>query len=112
MADDKFPAANELDLDEDWKDAPSQVRPWIEMQFAHDMFLLIVSRGDKFNLLISDERDRAAVYSALNVLCWVLGHDHNPSFETNLKRIEECLNEAGIFLERNPPKAQKKETRG
>jgi hypothetical protein len=40
----------------------------------------------------------ASMVSALDVLCWVLRHDHNNSFETNLAKATHFLDNLGYSL--------------
>ena len=48
------------------------------------------------------EMVKAPIVAALDVLCWVLNHDHNQTFQTNLGRIDSFLASRGLMLTRIP----------
>jgi hypothetical protein len=66
-----------------------------EIQRAHDILEAVV-RGE-VNVSVDDE-SRAHIFGALDVLCWVLHHDHNHTFPSNLARIERAMERAGYVL--------------
>lgn len=41
---------------------------------------------------------KASVYSALSAMCWVLGHDKNEKFRTNLESLKHEADADGFFL--------------
>ena len=72
-----------------------------EIQYCHD--LLNAMLGDDLPIHVDevmeiDEQTAIEMTSALNVLCWLLGHD-NPQFKENMMAIEEALDDAGISFE-------------
>jgi hypothetical protein len=74
-----------------------------EVQRAHDLLLSLfmgmkdlrpqIVKAEKINLMIA----------AADALCWVLGHDHNDSFRSNLQAIERLLAEVGITIVEEVP---------
>lgn len=46
--------------------------------------------------LTPEMRDRLMI--SCDVLCWVLKHDHNPTFEENISKLEAQLKEIGVNL--------------
>lgn len=66
-----------------------------EVQAAHDKIHLAISRIEFTNPL-----EKAAFVGAMNVLCWVLGHEDVDSggeaFQNNLLNLEFQLMEMGI----------------
>jgi len=70
-------------------------RPVEQIQRAHDLLVPILL-GDV--PLPCDERTRAYIHAAADVLCWCLQHDHNDAFANNLKDIEASLLERGYQL--------------
>lgn len=67
-----------------------------EVQRAHDMLVGIILGEAPMPLTVAEKQslERQAA-----VLCWVLGHDHNPSFAQMLTAIEGQLQSRGIVLE-------------
>jgi len=67
------------------------VRDGIEIQRAHDLLWEIhVGR-----MLPGVMRE---THVALDVLCWVLQHQHNRSFADNLRKLEQQLRNLGYEL--------------
>lgn len=71
-------------------------RALCQIQMAHDMLVPIVL-GD-FTLPGLSEEDRLHLQHRLDVLCWVLEHDHNRSFSVTLNNVQAGLMEMGIVL--------------
>jgi hypothetical protein len=70
------------------------LRPAIDVQRAHDLV-----SGFLLNEELPREKTVDALLSAaLNVLCWVLGHEDNPAFANNLVRLEAAMGAAGFEL--------------
>jgi hypothetical protein len=72
-----------------------------ELQWAHDMLVgLIVDDGMRREILGLDEDGKILVSMKANadVLCWILGHDHNRTFEKNLDAIHGAMLESGYFM--------------
>lgn len=70
-----------------------------EIQRAHDLLVGIIL-GDA-PMPLSDE-ERKIVSANVDVLCWVLEHDHNRTFATNLELAQEQTRAAGWELKRLP----------
>jgi len=68
------------------------MRDEAEVQRAHDMLAGIIL-GEVPLPLPNDK-----LCCAIDVLCWVLRHDHNDSFAKNLMIIEMLAAEAGFVL--------------
>jgi hypothetical protein len=66
-----------------------------EVQRAHDLILSMLFLGQELDL---DPEDGAAVLTSATVLCWVLGHRHNPAFALDLQRWEDMLTSRGFLL--------------
>jgi hypothetical protein len=71
------------------------MRDYEEIQRAHDILKALVC-GEIQGVAVEGD----AIHAALDVLCWALGHDHNPSFATNLARLEQQIAEHGYVLNR------------
>ena len=72
-----------------------------EIQYCHDMLNAILN--DDLPIQVEevidiDEQTEIEMASALNVLCWLLGHD-NRHFRENMIAIEQALDDAGISFE-------------
>lgn len=76
------------------------LRPESEIAAAHDRLTAIVLGEVPWPF--DNSADNAAVIAALDVLCWVLRHDHNVSFAENLDKIDAFLLDHGFVLERKP----------
>jgi hypothetical protein len=69
-----------------------------EVQRAHDLLkALILSEVPN---PYPDEDHLAALTPVLDVLCWVLRHDHNQTFAVNLQRVEKALERLGFRMQR------------
>ena len=69
-----------------------------EIVRAHDLFNQVILGQIPG---IADEDDEIAsnlMIVAEDVLCWVLCHDHNPSFAENLQALRGVVDEAGYEL--------------
>lgn len=71
------------------------MRDQLEVQKAHDLFVG-VAKGDAPNPFQFE--DTALVIA--DVLCWVLEHTHNKTFQTNFERAESWLEGRGFSLHR------------
>lgn len=65
-----------------------------EIARAHDL-LVGICVGDAPHPC---PKHKKSLQAALDVLCWVLRHDHNTAFEMNLRELESILAEAGYRL--------------
>lgn len=71
------------------------MRHEVEVQRAHDILSAVVCREIPVAL---SHHARQGYHAALDVLCWVLGHDHNPAFAANLAQIDAEAEAAGYRL--------------
>jgi hypothetical protein len=77
-----------------------QLRPSTEIQIAHDVLWHVVMEKTPLQL---DAAELLLARAGLDVLCWVLLHDHNPSFAANLHMLRHEMSEAGMVLSKLPP---------
>lgn len=71
-----------------------------EIQKAHDLLHPLITGEldlNQANVVIEPETV-LAIHSALDVLCWILDHEHNSTFAKNLTALEVELLEAGFQL--------------
>lgn len=68
-----------------------------DIQRAHDTLVAQVTGEVPF---LFDESARLPMRAALDVLCWVLGHDHNVSFAHVLENLDAGLRDLGYELKR------------
>jgi len=71
-----------------------------EIQRAHDILAALVLQPEIGPRL--DQEARRVLVINLDVLCWVLRHDHNVSFPGMLEVIEAQLELLGIQIGRHP----------
>lgn len=74
-----------------------------QIQKAHDTLVLIAT--GKVPHPCPDNKN--AIITAADVLCWVLEHDHNPTFKDNLDKIEMFLAEHGLEITQTSPTTTK-----
>jgi hypothetical protein len=74
----------------------STLRPLAEIQMAHDTLRGFLLGHVPFEL---PAHWRSAMIANADVLCWVLGHDHNDTFASNLEALRERAEALGFFLE-------------
>jgi hypothetical protein len=67
-----------------------------ELQRAHDILASLVLDERMMRFVCPTLRDTQNVIATLNVLCWVLKHDHNPNFGEMIDRLEAALRELGV----------------
>lgn len=70
----------------------------MEVQRAHDMLHGIVMGEVPVPFKHSDPQWQA-LCATLDVLCWVLGHDHNTNFVDNIRKIEKHYADLGYTLQ-------------
>ena len=68
-----------------------------EIVRAHDILAAVLLGEVRVNL---SESAIVSVQVAIDALCWVLEHDHNPNFEHNLAAITAAAEAAGYRLRR------------
>jgi len=78
---------------------PETPRARQELQRAHDILLSVIK--EEVELPLTEEQKKLTMACA-SVLCWCLGHNHNDSFERNLKAIEDAAAAAGYELRDRP----------
>lgn len=70
-----------------------------EVQAAHDRLVAILL-GELPNPFANTPQPMLA--AAVDVLCWILRHEHNPHFENNLALIDQFFFERGLILRKRP----------
>lgn len=80
------------------------MRSAIEIQKAHDSMVAIVlgEVPNPFNpekKFKPDTVEERVFMEQLSVLCWILGHDHNPTFGNNLAVMNHELAQMGYIIE-------------
>lgn len=80
-----------------------KIRDANEIQKAHDILLPLLAPNtglpqDAIAQVIGNDADRMMIHAMLDTLCWVLEHDHNTAFATNLERIKSKLEELGFYI--------------
>lgn len=75
-----------------------------EIQQAHDLLkgLLV---GEIPNPWLPE--CRPSLQAACDVLCWMLGHSHNPTFANNMEATYEFLRQKGFSLTDGPAKTER-----
>lgn len=74
-----------------------ELRAALEIQAAHDRLAAIVMEQVPWPFPASVPK--SVVVSALDVLCWVLQHEHNQTFADNLEAIDAFLLSRGWTLQ-------------
>ena len=67
-----------------------------EIQRAHDVLRALLCDVP----VAMSENVQTEVTVALDVLCWVLGHEHNETFATNLQAVEDLIVQTGVMMKR------------
>lgn len=69
--------------------------PLLDIQLAHDMLAGIVNNNEPPGFFdAQDSETQGEMSAALDVLCWVLGHD-NQSFKDNIEKVAKYLEDHG-----------------
>lgn len=63
-----------------------------EIQMAHDRLKAIILDE------VPNPFPGVDLRPVQDVLCWILGHEHNPNFAENLRKIDEFLAERGFKM--------------
>jgi hypothetical protein len=71
-----------------------------EIQRAHDILTAMILQREIVARL--DDETRRVVTRSIDVLCWVLRHDHNESFQGMLEVIDAHMAAMGLELHRYP----------
>lgn len=76
------------------------VRTPDELQQAHDLLVGLILDSEMRAVLGPDQDGKILIAMVANadVLCWILGHDHNHTFSDNLEGIQDVLAERGYAL--------------
>jgi hypothetical protein len=70
------------------------MRPLEQIQRAHDQLVgILLDLPVQLEPAVLEQ-----AHAAADVLCWVLEHDHNKSFEAKLKHLESVCRQQGFFL--------------
>jgi hypothetical protein len=64
-----------------------------EIQRAHDILAALILQEVPLRL---DPEALQRIHGSADVLCWLLDHEHNRSFQNNLERIEAAFKEMNI----------------
>lgn len=72
---------------------PPATRDAMEVQRAHDALNNIITGTVDIGEI--PPLDRNLLRASLEVLCWVLQHDHNTAFAEHLKELRDAIREAG-----------------
>lgn len=83
------------------------LRDWGQVQQAHDALLPLVTGEVKVDM---SARQELIMRASVDVLCWVLQHDHNQAFGDNLAELRQQLAEAGYLLKGPHASSEEKET--
>lgn len=73
----------------------SDLRPWEEIQKAHDMLEAILQGEVDLEMTLTD-KEKEVLWQGLGVLCWVLQHDRAKAFEGLLAGLRDRLALMGI----------------
>ncbi len=68
----------------------------IEIARAHDILVAII-QGEVPSPVKTDKAKDEMLATA-SVLCWVLGHEHNPLFAAYLNKVEEEMKSMGFVI--------------
>ncbi len=83
----------------------TKLRDRTEIQRAHDILSAIVTE----EVPHPSPANPLPFICALDVLCWVLKHDHNQTFASNLEFIDKAMKESGFVLRFEPDGVRKPE---
>jgi hypothetical protein len=72
-----------------------------EIQIAHDRLIGILLGEAPVSI---NEKTRQIMTANVDVLCWVLNHDHNETFANNLEWAKRETARLGISLVKDPNK--------
>lgn len=71
------------------------LRAACQIQIAHDVLTQVMLGQIPLEL---GEAERKHLHACLDVLCWVLCHDHNAAFATNLQSVMRDIEAMGYRL--------------
>lgn len=75
------------------------MRSYDDVQKAHDTLWAVIA--DEIDVGFSDD-EKKLVMAQLDVLCWVLKHDHVQAFAENLELVEQLVAKSGFRLTKLP----------
>lgn len=76
---------------------PMLMRTADEAQRAHDVLGALLM--DRIPLVTVLNMNAAALDAACDVLCWLLGHDNNPTFALKLEALEAQITKLGYAID-------------
>jgi hypothetical protein len=68
-----------------------------EIQRAHDVLVSLVLDEKLLKATVAED-SRHLVVPTLNVLCWILNHEHNNRFADDLAVLERQLDALGVVV--------------
>jgi hypothetical protein len=79
---------------------PPVLKTYEEIQKAHDILSTVILNKFDLSPFLVDQYDRvvAAIKANCDVLCWILQHEHNPTFRINYEAIVDLLEGMGLEL--------------
>jgi hypothetical protein len=78
------------------------VRPRGELVAIHDLLCHVVLLDTKTQAAVVTPEDVRSLMCNLDVLCWMLRHDHNNTFAKNVTGIQKQMLQLGLFMTRLP----------
>jgi hypothetical protein len=85
-------------MSDDVAKQPAVARSAVEIQRAHDVLTTVLLDPALRERILGGDRNVRAVIAAIDVLCWVLGHAHNVTFEGNVAAIERSMKRLGCVM--------------
>lgn len=76
-------------------DKPEIKQDVSEIQKAHDILCAVILGEVKIGLT---EEQHKQIQANCEALCWILGHEHNPTFAENLMNIQQAAHQRGYRL--------------
>jgi hypothetical protein len=83
-------------LREQQKPQPAIARSPLEVQRAHDLLMTYVFHPVLQKAVPPSLYDQ--IVARLDILCWMLGHAHNASFDRTLRELESLLSHFGFCI--------------
>lgn len=72
-----------------------RLRPTYDVQTAHDVLVAFLLKDLPVDL---PAEVQLQIHNMASVLCWVLGHEHNPTFAETLAQLERLARVHGYQL--------------
>lgn len=83
-----------LKLIEEGRAETQKVKSEIDIQKAHDLLIGFLTE----TIVVDEPLETEMLTASCDVLCWVLGHDHNDTFELNMAKLKDMAVEAGYEM--------------